>query len=753
MIRSFIQIVSIILITQLLVPIPAAGCGPFSLDTIFTFTVHPEYPLENYARGNLGIVQPSYARSYLYVAYYYFQGNSFTPSEQAALVELWRDRLDLRWESQEDASIKRWLEARKSVAGVSEIKAIDVYRSREKPNEYESYLNCQKDAFETAATTLEARTKLWGANSSALKSWVAAQDDIFANCSQGERIPEALPANADVTARADRQYQIAAAHFYAGKFDEALAGFQAIAGDRSSPWRTAAPYLIGRAYLRKGSLGKEEQKAEALSAAEKQFQAVLKNKDLKEFHESASRLLNLTSLRLRPQETIHKLAASLTSRDPHSLLKQQLWDYTVLMDQFGDTETGRLIKTKLGDVSNDDLTDWLITFQDDTDDSLAHAIDRWRATSSVPWLIAALSKVDATNPNADALKRAAAAVPPSSPAFASAMFYSVRSQMEGSSSADARLRLDQLLREDQSRFNKSSLNMLRQQRMLVANSLEEFLTYAQRVPAGLSWNDDGREIPADDTEVSEDMKPLQRKPLFDEDAARVLNQKMPLSVLKQAATSKALPEHLRRDVVQAAWLRATILGDQTTANELVPTLKALIPAMAPLVDKFLVTQDPAAKKFAAIYAWLKFPGLEPVVDSGLGRTTALGEQDSYRDNWWCSAAFTSNVSDSAAAKKRQSLAGPAFLTRAQRTIASREYATLSTLGAAPNYIAQQVVEWATKNPTDPRVPEALHLAVTSTRFGCTDKQTGRWSKAAYDFLHRRFPNNSWTKKTPYWFKD
>jgi hypothetical protein len=64
-----------------------------------------------------------------------------------------------------------------------------------------------------------------------------------------------------------------------------------------------------------------------------------------------------------------------------------------------------------------------------------------------------------------------------------------------------------------------------------------------------------------------------------------------------------------------------------------------------------------------------------------------------------------------------------------------------------------VVAWATRNPSDPRVPEALHLAVNATRYGCTDKQTGKWSKAAYDFLHRRYPNNAWTKRTPYWFKD
>ncbi len=754
MIRKCLSFITIILTAQLLVPIAAVACGPFSLDTIFTFTVHPEYPLENYARGNVGIVQPGYARSYLYVAYYYFQGNNFTPEEQAALVELWRDRLDLRWEPQEEESIKRWLATRKTVAGVSEINAIEVYRNREAPNQYESYLNCQKDAFETAANTLEARTKQLGAGSPVLKLWVDAQDEVFANCSQGDRRPEQLSADADSVSRADRAYQIASADFYAGKLDDALAGFKAIANDKSSPWHSAAPYLIGRTFLRKASLGKEEEKAESLSAAEKELQSVLQDKDLKDFHQSAQRLLNLVSLRLRPQEALHGLAATLAKRAAHPLLKQQLWDYTQLLDQFTDDESGNVNRAKLNDLNNDDLTDWITTFQDETPEALNHAIDRWRATRSNAWLVAALSKVEPTNPVADALKRAAAAVPPTSPAFTSAAFHLVRLQLEGNNATEARRRLDQLLREDRSRFNASGLNLLRQQRMLVSNSLEDFLTYAQRVPAGLSWNDDGREIPADETEVSEEMKPLQGKPMFDGDAARVLNQKLPLSILKQAAISRVLPDHLRRDVAQAAWLRAVILDDQTTADELVPVLKALVPDLSPLLDRFLAAPDPAAKKFAAIYAWLKFPGLEPVVDTGLGRTIPLAEQDSYRDNWWCSAAIPDDAGGSADnAKKRTVTTSPAFLNRAERANAGKEYSTLSSLGAAPNYISRQVVEWATKNPGDPRVPEALHLAVNSTRHGCTDKQSGRWSKAAYDFLHRRFPNNSWTKKTPYWFKD
>ncbi len=182
--------------------------------------------------------------------------------------------------------------------------------------------------------------------------------------------------------------------------------------------------------------------------------------------------------------------------------------------------------------------------------------------------------------------------------------------------------------------------------------------------------------------------------------------------------------------------------------------------MTTLLNDYASTREPAAKKFAAIYAWLKFPGLEPTVDTGIGRQSPLNEQESYRDNWWCSAAFSTAEAQAVAEKEMPVTAFlpydkriPAFLTEAQRAAAAKESAVLIAFGAAPNYLCRQVVEWATKNPGDPRVPEALHLAVKTTRYGCTDKETGRWSKAAYDFLHRRYPNNPWTKQTPYWFKD
>jgi hypothetical protein len=746
--------IAVLLAVVLLNSTSVFACGPSFLGAIFTFTVHPAYPLERFAAGRIGVVQPSYARSYLYVAYRHLAGSGFTPTEQHSLVELWNDRLNSGWSAGEEEWTKAWFTARRKV--VSEDPApISVYRSREKPNEYENYLNCPKDAFDTAIATLNDRVAKYGADSVAVKTWLAAQDQVFSNCGGGSFIPEQLPADADALQRADRAYQIAAANFYSANFDEAKKGFDAVAADTNSPWRQNAIYLVARVLTRKGSLGPEEQKQESLSQAEAQLQKVLADKNLSSLHAAATRLLNLVRLRLHPAERLHELAQLLTSRAGNQNLKQDLWDYTILLDGF--LETDEEDKPTPDAVKHDDLSDWIATFQDWSKPAQDHAISRWQATHANTWLIAALTQTQGTDPKATGLIAEALKVPSSSVAFASARFHAIRLLMEAGKNAEARPLLDQTLKTEREHFDESSLNLLISRRMQLANSLAEFLRDATRVPAALSWDDDGRELPAEGEELPAERKTLKDKPFFDVDAAHALNQQLPLSVLKEAVKSSSLPAGPRRDLVQATWLRAALLGDTKTADELAPILSGLVPELSEPLNTYVSTTQPEEKKFAAIYAWLKFPGLEPIVDVGPGRETPLHQQDLLRDNWWCSSYYQPVTPD----EEREMLEftatatapPPPFLSAAEVERGAREWSSLSVLGAAPNYISRQVIEWANRQPDDPRVPEALHLAVRTTRFGCTDKDSPRWSKAAFDLLHRKYPSNPWTKKTPYWFKD
>jgi len=749
-------LLSVLLATQ---NVPA--CGPFSLNAVFTFVVHPEFPLEKFANGEVGVIQPTFARSYLVAAYRNINNARFSEGEQKQLVALWNERLDSSSPDFDDSWPKSWLEARQTVPGVAALSGISTSRNREKPNEYETYVNCQKDAFETAAATLKQRIIKFGADSDVIRDWVVAQDAVFANCSEGSRIPAAAPAGADAVIRADRAYQIAAANFYGGNFDAAQQAFAAIGRDSSSPWRQMAPYLSARTYLRKASLGPAESRTESLTKAEEGLQKILNDRSQAANHAAAARPLNLVRLRLRPETRLHELAMKLAHKDDESL-KQDLWDYTALLDNYIPDEDSTDTKPMPESALQDDLTDWVVTIQDGSEKAAAHAFDRWRSTSSPAWLIAALMKATPSRSEAGSLIAAADKILPTSPAYPSAMFHALRLTTESGNTAGARAKLDEILTRNRSHLPASSLNLFLSLRFRLANNLSELLKYAQRVPAGFSWDEDGRELPADLSEDS-DMKGRIGKSLFDADGAKVLNQKLPLSVLQQAVESNSLPAELQRDLAQATWLRAVILDDQRRATEIAPTVKRLIPAIAPQIDAYLAAQEPDAMKFAGLFTWLKAPGLQPIVTAGTPRRTGLDQQDQFRDNWWCAAALTpgeptttTTPSDFVAAPAftaKTDVSSPAFLTAAEKAAAKTEAARLAALGSGPTYLAKQVVGWVEKHPTDPRNPEALHLAVKTTRYGCTDKESGRWSKAAYDVLHKRYPTNPWTKKTPYWFKD
>jgi hypothetical protein len=751
---------ALILSVSFMLPQRTQACGPFFSDAIFVYSKHPDFPLENFAAGKLGVVNPSWARSYLVAAYRNLAANPLSEAEAKAINSVWDDRLNNRWESNDDQRVKSWTEARKLVPGVAAPPSINVYRNREKPHEYEGYLNCQQDAFENAVATLNERIKRFGADSEGVRGWVGAQDKVFSNCREGKQIPEPAQPDHDSLIRADRAYQIAAANFYATNFDEAAKQFDSIGKDASSPWREKAGYLAARSMLRKGSLAdKEEDGRPALADAETRLNAILKDKSATASHNAAARLLNLVGLRLHAEARLHELAHALAKKDASTNFKQDVWDYTVLLDKFlGDgseegesTEPAAKAK-RPASLTSDELTDWVITFEDSSQTAAAHSLDRWEKSKALPWLVAAISQANGQNPRANAFLTAAANVDHNSPAFPSLTFHSVRLLMESNRASEARTILDKTLPNDRQKLSASALNLLLGQRMTLAQNLDEFVRSAQRVPAGLSDDNDGREIPDEETKDT----PKESHIYFDQDGANAFNRSMPVGLIRDAGRSKLLAPNLRRDVAQAAFVRAAMLDERETAIQSAGLLQEFYPQLKEFLAAYEKATTPDARRFAAAFLSLKFPGLRPYVSTGVGRSATVEEVDSYRDNWWCAAPppslFGAPSDEQEPAKsKAKPIPVPEFLKPSQ-SLAATQFAALQALGTAPNYLARIAIAWTEKNPADPRSPEALHLAVRSSRYGCTDDQTGRWSKAAYDLLHRRYPNTTWARNTKYWFK-
>jgi hypothetical protein len=309
---------------------PAMACGPSFIEPIFVFKESPDLPFEEFTRGKIGIVQPTFGLKTLVIAYRYLNGGTFTIDEQKALVEALRGTPPEDDEGQARA-IKAWVAARKEFLDENE-KLPDIYTER-RYGGYDFFPNCAQNAFEVATTTLKDRASRYGVEDKNLRAWLRAQDTVFQNCSGGATLPEELGPGSSTWLRKDREYQIAAALFYSLNLEAAQARFEKIAADSESPWQRTADYLVARSLVRQASLTTDEKRRrEAYERAEVRLQMVLAGNST--FYDAALKLLALVKYRAHPQERLGELARTLADRSGNANLRQDLIDYVWLHDKF-----------------------------------------------------------------------------------------------------------------------------------------------------------------------------------------------------------------------------------------------------------------------------------------------------------------------------------------------------------------------------------------------------------------------------------
>lgn len=665
------------------------SCGPFLPAAVFSLTTQPDKPVQEFARSNLGVLQPTFRREYLIVAYRYLTGLSLSHRDAEAMFGGGSPAAPSTGGGSMDDEYhasNAWQEARAKITSQAQGGYVWSYKVF---GSYQNFLNCPADAFHTAIHTLDERVRKYGAASPEVKEWLMAQDQVFSNCN-GEKlsIPDAIPGSAD------RAYQIAAANFYATNFDTARAEFLTIAKDSASPWSVLAPYLAARCLIRKASLQKND--GTPWNQAESELRGLLNERRMAAYHDSIRGLLDYIRVRRHPEQRLAELSRALGEDRTPSRFAQKTADYLYLWRSAGASATAE---------AGDDLTQWIDCFQSRNCPA--------SPPSSLPWLIAGLSRGGVTDLSA------ANQVPETSPGYATVSYYAVRTMLEQKKFEEARTRLDALIARKT--FPRSAHNLFLAQRMGIARTPNEFLRDAQRVPAG---SDDG-------AGESQDLPKNFEAQAFDRDAALILNGETPLWLLKALAASKILTPALHRDLTRAAWVRAVLLNNDDAAVELAPGL-------APKLAGFEAAKTAEERRFAAVVVMLKSPELRPYVEEGLGRLTKPGRIDSFRDNWW--------------AKPPDARAMPEapWLTSAQRAEGIRESRIVDAL-TAPNYLAAAVLARAKTHPDDPRLPEALALTVRAARYSHGDEETGKYSKAAFDLLHSRYPTSSWAQQTKYWF--
>lgn len=82
----------------------------------------------------------------------------------------------------------------------------------------------------------------------------------------------------------------------------------------------------------------------------------------------------------------------------------------------------------------------------------------------------------------------------------------------------------------------------------------------------------------------------------------------------------------------------------------------------------------------------------------------------------------------------------------------KEIQALARMPSGPRRLSEAAIRWAKTSRGGDGAPEALALAVRTTRYGCNWHGSHEpYSKAAQQLLTRKFEATPWQRQTPYWF--
>lgn len=786
----------------------ASACGPFFPSYIYTpediereTTPFIFIDVDYFLNSNYEIISSGWCPQSLYPVYRDLSNNSLNQQEKEQLTRYYNKEFYDIGEQLEEA-IELWYEARGLVT--EEVVGVSTYKCEK----YNCYINCLPDAFLTAAETLRDRVKVY--NNEELKTWLEGQDEVFSNCgskkSTGLTSPvlaasindsinpakkqslflkiqeffsrilkffsniftqianffqklftkgtvkpekEAGFPQAKISSQAllkyDKEYQQAAAAFYKENFDEAERKFQEIASNPEHPWQAYAALALGRVYIRKGQFAYEEawhrdwdeEKAlqvrnSQLEKAKAQFENILKNDSLSSIHDAANSLVNYVNFRIDSEKRLEDAEEILlTSSNPQEIVNN-LNDFSLLFSHWNYRIDEKYILEKGGDLSK-----WVYVWKNPEQNNLELSLTKYQQTKSLSWLLTSLKLMNPTHALKDEIIKESLKIPKDSPAYLTANYYRLKLLTEaGENKEKIRKEIDALLETidfDESSIAKNYFNDLR---MIVAEDLEESLSHSLRKVVAVKFDF---------------MSPVTDEfYLIDKKIKQVFNELLPLRMWREIASNENIfPSDITKQIRLITFVRAILLGDFKTADEMANLLSSTDSTLKNDLSDFLKAATQDSKKFAAALFILKYHRLDYVLNSALDeilvKDISVKERDMYRRNWWCSYPPQYGYQ-------------PYNLIALEKMISSDEIqeAVLENEKiykiVAPDYLSEVVINYALKNPDDSRVPEALHLAVMSTRFArCKDEQTSEFSQKAFQILHNNYPNNYWTNQTPYWY--
>jgi hypothetical protein len=751
------------------------SCGPFFSSPIYQFTVHPDLPIKDFAAGRTGIVQGTWARSYLTVAYQYLSGGNYNHDAQRELLHVWEERMNVdlgadsgspapRENPYDSSAHRRWERLRSSVLKDQDTAAANrqfpfglPYQERR----YQYFENLNENTYATALHTLESLLKKYAPTSPEVRSWIEGEDSIMTPVELGLNVPMLPIGIASNVIRKNRAYQQGAANFYLSRYDTAIAIFRAIAMDDHSPWQATSQYLVARCFERKAQVDSNAFASQDYAQSLKDLDKLEHDPRYASMAEATRDLRSFVSIRVDRVKALHRLSDAVLNPKPDRNLRQDLIDYTSTLDHFLDNgDRYDPHKTSMDSIPKgifkDDLTDWVVTVNAGDSTSRPHSLTRWRETKSETWLVAAISDRRASEAGVQELMNAALKLPKSSHAYLSARYHCARLLIDAGKRDAARLLLDSIL-ADRSALSLSVTNMFLLLRMEVDGNLKDFLSDAARHPVAIVSDDawtDGIEGIQDSERIADPKKDRG----FSKSVTDILNYAMPLSMLLEAARDQSVPEHLRMDLARAGWTRSWLVKNIPLTIEFA-TIALGDKKLGEYFKPYLQASEPATQEWEAVNLLVRAPILGPFVDAWDDRDAPL-LIESWQRNWWCAweperdrEANEDNEEDWSHDRKllMHLNAIPPFLSPDILRQATLEQNLLRAIPPGPNYLAIEAMKWSAAVPNDPRIPAALHRIVLGTRYGCTDSLTSKYSEKIFKLLHKKYGNTKWAKETPYWF--
>ncbi len=724
----------LLLAIALLAPAPARACGGEVEGPLYVARANPDLPLSRFTSGNVGLIPSGRAwdRGFLVVAYRGLTGVPLEGGEHAGFVRYLRGALrsaDPRAmdpsvplsPSHDDGSFEPdpapWRTARVEIAGGPGPAIVNGWNSSGGWTP-----NCLADAFSTAAATLRDREARWGARSADLASWIEAQDAVFSNCGNVPgRTPASLPDSASEELRHDRDYQLAAAAFYAGHYEDAERRFRAIAADEASPWAVTARYLVVRTLTRAAQRGREHPDRALLDRASAEARALLADAANAPVFDRTLRYQGWLDTLRDPGLRARDLGVALAS-PRGDLFEESLRDYTQVLA----STAGNPFERVPGDP--DRLTTWIAVLegQDASLGSPARtvALELHARTRHPAWLVAALlSPGDARDPRLTPLLAAAASMNREDPAYVTARYHRLRiARARGDDVYAEAVRVAATLRTDD---GPSARNAFRELAMASARDLEAFLAVAHGAAAAEGAN--GSFAGPAPSYAHDEFSPA---------AAATLSRSVPLSTLLTAARATTLPAPLRERLAVVSLVRATLLDDDVAFMAAAALTARITGPMAAPARALAAAQGRDARHFEAVRALLD--GTLPVTVT----TSAIDFVPEVGDAW--AMRCTRNVPAAVPA---------AFLSTAERSQLLHEHATWGAMTGGSTYLAAEAARLATALPHEQRMPTTLAAAVAATRnnYCETGAPIHAASQEAFRALHRLFPRSPEARNTRYWY--